>query len=76
MNKKVLIGLFIALFLVISCAQKEPQDPDMVIESYQNEESLEGKLKIYTGFQDSNPDSDILKSYRLVMTWNTDVLVC
>ena len=68
MTKKVLFGLFTTLFLLISCAQKEPQDPDKVMEDYQNEESLEGKTKIYEDFQDSNPDSDLLKSLTFSLT--------
>ena len=62
MNKKVLIGLCLTLLLLISCAQIESQDPQKVIENYQNEESLEGKIKIYKEFQASNPENEKLKS--------------
>ena len=59
--KRVQIILFlISTILIISCAKKEPQDPETVSANFQNAESLESKIAIFEEFKETNPDDELL----------------
>jgi peroxiredoxin len=59
--KRIQIILFlIAILLIISCAKREPQDPETVSTNFQNAESLESKIAIFEEFKETNPDDKLL----------------
>ena len=59
--KSIRIILFlIATILIISCAKKEPQDPEIVSTNFQNADSLESKISIFEEFKETNPDDKLL----------------
>jgi peroxiredoxin len=62
MKKTMLYLPLLLIILLISCSQKPPQDPEEAYSNYKNEETLEGKIKIYENFKETNPDSDFIKS--------------
>jgi peroxiredoxin len=61
-NFRIITILFATLFL-ISCAKKEPQDPETVSSNFQNAESLESKIAIFEEFKETNPDDKLLSRF-------------
>jgi len=60
---KIIIKILVIIpFLMISCTNPQPQDPDAVYLNFKTEENLDKKIAIFEEFKETNSDSEFLQS--------------